>query len=260
MYKYTKFVTEKRFNDWEKQFDTLHEGQEFSHLIDSISNFLEIEYTKGIDKFTNIVENLFKRFKNKIGMVSLIVSLLLGSYMTVAKISDLLDKSGYNKTEKEIIIKKAEVKKPKKNENKKFLNAIAKSESSDPTDINQYGYIGKYQFGKMALTDLGLDDKIDVDKFRKNPKIFPERAQDRAMVKLLKINKEYLGDYIDKYEGKIISGVKITKSGLLAGSHLVGASDVKKFLDSNGRIIPKDGNNVPVTHYIKKFGGYQISI
>jgi hypothetical protein len=258
MYKYTKFITEKRFNDWEKQFDTLNEGQEFSHLIDSISHFLEIEYEKGIDKFTKVIETLFNRFKHKIGMISLIASILLGSYMTITKISDILDKSGFNKSEKEIILKKADYKKP--NETKKFLNAIAKSESSKPTDINQFGYIGKYQFGKMALIDLKLDTKIDADKFRKNPKIFSEKAQDRAMVKLLKINKQYLGDYIKKYEGKVISGVKITKSGLLAGSHLVGASDVKKFLDSNGTIIPKDGNNVPVTHYIKKFGGYQISI
>ena len=52
----------------------------------------------------------------------------------------------------------------------------------------------------------------------------------------------------------------ITLSGLLAGSHLVGAGAVKEFLDSSGKIVPKDGNDVPVTEYMKKFGVYHIEL
>jgi hypothetical protein len=111
----------------------------------------------------------------------------------------------------------------------------------------------------MALKDVGLDDKINTEKFRKNPNIWPEREQDRAMIKLLKKNKIYLGEYLSEFEGKMINGIKITKSGLLAGSHLVGAGAIKQFLDSNGQFVPKDGNGVPVTDYIKKFGGYHLT-
>jgi len=147
-----------------------------------------------------------------------------------------------------------------KNEIGRFLKALASKESSsNPKSINNLGYIGKYQMGKMALQDLDLDDTINAHKFKKNPSIFPEKAQDKAMVKLLKLNILYLGDYFNDFDGKIIGGVKITKSGLLAGSHLVGAGAVKKFLDSNGRIVPRDGNDVPVTEYIQKFGGYQLT-
>jgi len=147
-----------------------------------------------------------------------------------------------------------------KNEIGRFLKALASKESSsNPKSINSLGYIGKYQMGKMALQDLDLDDTINAHKFKKNPSIFPEKAQDKAMVKLLKLNILYLGDYFNDFDGKIIGGVKITKSGLLAGSHLVGAGAVKKFLDSNGRIVPRDGNDVPVTEYIQKFGGYQLT-
>ena len=51
------------------------------------------------------------------------------------------------------------------------------------------------------------------------------------MKQLLKNNKAYLGDYIDKWVGKKKNGIKITLSGLLAGAHLLGPSNVKNFLD-----------------------------
>ena len=178
--------------------------------------------------------------------------------MAKSSVLNVLNKVGLDKQKQEQIVSNIPIK-PNKNDVKKFLNAIASKESSmNPNSINRLGYIGKYQFGKQALEDLGLN-KITPHKFKKNPKIFPEHAQDKAMINLLKLNKKYLGDYINNYVGKIISGVKITKSGLLAGSHLVGASAVKQFLDSNGQIIPKDGNNIPVTEYIEKFGGFDLT-
>jgi hypothetical protein len=151
--------------------------------------------------------------------------------------------------------------KPQKNELRNFLRALAMRESSgDPKAINDLGYLGKYQFGKKALEDLDLHHKINSHKFKLNPRIFPEREQDKAMVKLLKLNRSYLGDHFNKFNGKIIKGIKITKSGLLAGSHLVGAGAVKQFLDSNGANVPRDGNNIPVTEYIQKFGGYNLDL
>ena len=64
---------------------------------------------------------------------------------------------------------------------------------------------------------------------------------------------------LTKYIGKTVNGTHITESGLLAGAHLVGPGGVKRFLTSNGRDDVKDANGTPVSSYIKKFAGYDIS-
>lgn len=260
---YNEFLLESQF----KRLEILYINENFDSFMDSIANFLNREFSVNTSGVEGKIIKLFRKFKGKIKILSLIVTLLIG-YMTISDITKLMNMSGFSETEQTEIVSVANIKdtvnkkiKPKiKNDNRKFLKLFANIESSNNWKaINKFGYIGSYQFGKQALIDLGLDDKIDVNKFRLNPAIFPQHAQDKAMIKLLFLNKKYLGDYIEIFEGKIIAGVKISKSGLLAGSHLVGASDVKKFLDSNGKYIPKDGNNVPVTEYIKKFGGYNLT-
>jgi len=265
MYKYNDFLVEKQFKKWE----SLILNESFDSLMDSVSKFLDKEFTLDTSRFEEKVVKLLRRFKGKVRIVTTIISLLLTSYLSSDKINELMTKSGYTKTEQQEIIANLKVDdthtksikhKTKTSGNKNFLNALAQRESTnDWKSVNKFGYIGKYQFGKQALEDLGLDDKIDSHKFKLNPAIFPTHAQDKAMVELLKKNTEYLGDYIENFEGKMVAGVKITKSGLLAGSHLVGAGAIKQFLDSSGRIIPKDGNDVPVTEYIKKFGGYNLT-
>ena len=64
---------------------------------------------------------------------------------------------------------------------------------------------------------------------------------------------------LDKYVGKTIKGIYITESGLIAGAHLLGVGNVKKFLKSNGRKIPRDGYGTPITEYLSRFSGYDIS-
>lgn len=266
MLKYNEYLLELEYKKWEFLYDSTNEG--FSSLMDRIDAFLDKEYEIDLDKFESTVLNLFNRFKNKIGIVAIIASLLVGTYLTGSKVRELIQKSNIEPAKQEEVIKKVEEKehkktftfKKKKNDLFKFLKALAQKESSlDPTNVNRLGYIGKYQFGKMALKDVGLEDKISTVKFKKNPSIWPEKEQDKAMIKLLKKNRDYLGEYLSQFEGKTIGGVKITKSGLLAGSHLVGAGAVKQFLDSNGQFVPKDGNGVPVTDYIKKFGNYNLT-
>lgn len=268
MLNWNEYLLELEFKKWESLSEATNEG--FSSLMDRIDAFLDKEYEINTDKFEEIALNLLKRFKGKIKILTIIATLLLGSYFGLSKLSQLIDKAGITSTQKEQIINSAQHKNinkksvsritKAKDEIGKFLKHLAKRESSSrPKITNDLGYIGKYQMGQMALKDLELDDKINAEKFRKNPAIFPEKMQDKAMVKLLKLNKQYLGDYINDFDGKNIGGVKITKSGLLAGSHLVGAGAVKRFLDSNGQFVPKDGNGVPVTDYIEEFAGYNLT-
>jgi hypothetical protein len=64
---------------------------------------------------------------------------------------------------------------------------------------------------------------------------------------------------IQKYSGRIINGVEITESGLVAAAHLGGAGSVKKYLRSNGRNGFKDGFGTSLSSYIRKFSNYDIS-
>ena len=133
-----------------------------------------------------------------------------------------------------------------------FKQAIAIKESQGLYKlVNPFGYMGKYQFGKSALRAVGISD---TKKFLNSPQL-----QERAFKALLSKNKWELRKEIKRYEGKVINGVKITESGLLAAAHLGGAGSVKKYLRSNGTQGFKDGFGTSLRSYMKKFGGYDTS-
>lgn len=142
-----------------------------------------------------------------------------------------------------------------------FIHSIGESESSnvwDKTRLNSQ-YIGWFQFGNAAFEEckkLGLD----VDKYGKNNFLNNPNAQKLWFEALLRTNRKYLSDIILKWNFKHIKNVKssVTESGILMGAHLVGHSACRTFFESNGDIIPKDGNGVPITVYIEKFSGYEL--
>ena len=74
---------------------------------------------------------------------------------------------------------------------------------------------------------------------------------------LLSKNKWVLKDEIEKFSGKVVGGVKVTESGILAAAHLGGAGSVKKFLNSNGTRKCKDDYGTSVKTYMRDFGGYE---
>ena len=117
--------------------------------------------------------------------------------------------------------------------------------------VNPYGYMGKYQFGKSTLRTVGI---YDFKEFLRNAE-----WQDKAFKALIARNKWQLRNEIKKYSGKVINGIEITESGLVAAAHLGGAGSVKKYLRSNGRSGFKDGFGTSLSSYLKKFGGYDVS-
>lgn len=134
----------------------------------------------------------------------------------------------------------------------RFLDDIGFTESGNRYHItNPWGYMGKYQFGKSTLKGLGYD--ISRKEFLNNPEL-----QEEAMLSLLLHNKEKLQRYIDKYSGRIINGVEISESGILAAAHLGGESSVRKYFES-GKVF-KDGNGTKITTYLSKFSGYDIKL
>jgi hypothetical protein len=133
-----------------------------------------------------------------------------------------------------------------------FKQKLAFKESGGVLDrVNSYGYMGKYQFGRSTLRTVGV---YDFQEFLKNGV-----WQDKAFNALLAKNKWELRREIPKYCGRVINGVKITESGLLAAAHLGGAGSVRKYLRSNGRNGFKDGFGTSLKSYMKKFGGYDVS-
>lgn len=131
-----------------------------------------------------------------------------------------------------------------------FKEAIAFKESQGKySKVNSLGYLGKYQFGKSTLASIGIKDSM---LFLRNHKM-----QEKAFIALLKKNKWELRKVIKEYRGKMIDGVRITESGILAAAHLGGAGSVRKFLESNGRKKCKDNYGTSVKSYMKEFGGYE---
>lgn len=131
-----------------------------------------------------------------------------------------------------------------------FKQALAHKESQGKYNkINSLGYLGKYQFGIETLKSIGINDS---NRFINSPKL-----QEKAFVTLLSKNKYELQDYINDFEGKVVAGIKITESGILAAAHLGGAGSVKRFLNSNGEKKREDEYGTSVRSYMKDFGGYE---
>lgn len=133
-----------------------------------------------------------------------------------------------------------------------FNRKMRKRESPIWTKVNQYGYIGTYQFGRSALIATGYGH-ITVDSFKINPYIWPPEEQEKAMNRLIKINKKILAKFIEEYKGDTIKGIVVTEHGLLAAAHLGGAGGTIKFLKSKGTYDPEDANGTHISTYLREF-------
>jgi hypothetical protein len=133
----------------------------------------------------------------------------------------------------------------------KFLEDIGFRESTNNYHaVNQFGYLGKYQFGRKTLNALGYEN-VSNREFLENHSI-----QEEAMYALLNHNRKVLRRQISKYVGETVAGIYITESGLLAAAHLAGQGNVRKFLRKGYEF--KDGNGTKMTSYMVKFSNYKL--
>lgn len=131
-----------------------------------------------------------------------------------------------------------------------FLDRMGLIESgNDYKAKNKFGYIGKYQFHPSLIKKLGY--KETKQGFLNNPLV-----QEEAMLTLLIYNKKLMKSHIKKYDNKIVNGVLVTESGILASTHLAGPNNVKRWLDSGIRF--KDGFGTSIKKYMVKFAGYDL--
>tara|TARA_R100000935_G_scaffold21876_1_gene40331 strand:+ start:5476 stop:6129 length:654 start_codon:yes stop_codon:yes gene_type:complete len=133
-----------------------------------------------------------------------------------------------------------------------FKEALGFKESrGDYATINEFGYLGKYQFNINTLKMVGV---YSADRFMKDSKL-----QEAAFAAYTSRNKWILRRDIKRYVGRTVGGVHITESGILAAAHLAGAGNVKKFLRSGGAIGFSDAFGTSIGYYLKKFSGYDTS-
>lgn len=133
-----------------------------------------------------------------------------------------------------------------------FREALAFKESrGDYFVTNTLGYLGKYQFGIGTLRLMGV---YNPSNFLKSPEL-----QERVFEINLARNKWILRRDIPRFVGKKINGIEVTESGILAAAHLAGAGNVKRYLRSNGKMEVADAYGTTITHYLKRFRGYDMS-
>ncbi|WP_435577835.1 peptidoglycan-binding protein LysM [Gilvibacter sp.] len=133
-----------------------------------------------------------------------------------------------------------------------FREALAFKESQGRyTVVNQFGYMGKYQFGKATLRMIGVYDASD---YLQSPEV-----QEEAFAVYTSRNKWVLRRDINRFVGRTINGVKVTESGILAAAHLAGPGNVKKYLRSGGTVGFNDAFGTSIRYYMRKFAGYDTS-
>ncbi len=170
-----------------------------------------------------------------------------------------------------------------------FLEALAFFESRGKVDEeNPQGFLGLYQMGEEALIDVGyytwegdatgkevndwtgrwtgLDGINDKEDFKEN-----EAVQKKAIFEFHKLNWLRIElKNLDRFVGQtfIVNGkrIPITEFGILAGAHLKGIGrvgavinkqqGVRQFLESGGRVDPRDGNGTPISKYMEFMAGF----
>lgn len=139
----------------------------------------------------------------------------------------------------------------------RFINDLGFRESGNNwMSVNQIGCFGEFQFHESTLWYLGYR-KITLKKFMANPSIFPPEMQVKALKTLIKVNQVFLMDY-EHFIGDSIKGIRITRSGMIAASHLGGAGSLQKFLNSRGEINKKDMFGTAISDYLKNFSYYDL--
>lgn len=154
-----------------------------------------------------------------------------------------------------------------------FFAAMRQRESSDNYKaVNSYGYLGAYQFGEAALIDLGYAPrdgnvydnvfsagflgKNGIDsrqEFLNSP--FEQDAAASAWFALLWSRIRY--NDLEFYDGQTLNGVLLTKSGMIAASHLVGTGGLLTFIRSGGTSYQKDAYGTGIVDYLTLFANYE---
>lgn len=149
--------------------------------------------------------------------------------------------------------------KPSKSTREKELTRLAsavrlRESSNDYTVVNEFGYMGAYQFGMGRLCDLGLTAR-EGDKF-----VWVNPYSEELFLKSPDIQDAmfmvHIMDLAEKCEYYLKFTEDITLSGLAMGAHLGGMGGVEKYFKRGHDT--KDAYGTSIGDYMKEFSGYNI--
>ena len=152
-----------------------------------------------------------------------------------------------------------------------FAALRARESGGDYSVVNRFGYAGAYQFGEAALIDLGyaprdsnVYDNIyskgfsgkngigSLADFLRSP-----AEQDKAAgawFTLLWSRVRYFD--LEFYAGQTLNGIALTKTGMIAATHLLGTQKLIDFVKSGGVVTSSDANGTTLVDYLRQFAGY----
>ena len=126
--------------------------------------------------------------------------------------------------------------------------------------VNEFGYLGKYQMGKSALTEIGFYKDGQYTATANMLGVYSDEdflntplAQEVAIQYYTKRVWGYMQTYeCDQYIGQTVNGVVVSQAGLIAGAHLVGVGAVRNFFKGGN---PQDGYGTTVKSYMELMDG-----
>lgn len=155
-----------------------------------------------------------------------------------------------------------------------FLVALRMMESGgDYQAVNTLNFLGAYQFGEAALIDLGYV-RADGDAYDNNysggwtskhgidsPEEFlaSKSVQDKAAVAWVKLMWHYIeAEDLHRHAWTEVGGVRLTPSGMLAATHLLGTGALEEFIATDGRSDPRDPYGMPVSSYMIRMARVEV--
>lgn len=149
----------------------------------------------------------------------------------------------------DVSVKKIPLSKPTPTE--LFMRKVALIESGGKhTVTNEFGMMGKYQFSPSTVRVLGF--KVSQREFLRN-----SHLQDTVMMAYMKANHRELEPLINRYNGKVVNGVKVTRAGILAGAHFAGSHGVKQYFNGTGQNVT-DARGTTLTKYMTYFSNFHL--
>ncbi len=139
--------------------------------------------------------------------------------------------------------------------------------------VNTLNFLGAYQFGEAALTDLGFV-RYDGNAFDNNYSggwtgkhgvystrdfLNSRRAQDLAAREWVELMWHYIElQNLDAYAWSEVGGITLTPSAMLAATHLLGPDSLAQFVRSNGTVDLRDPYGTPISRYMTQLADYHI--
>ncbi|WMS42857.1 calcium-binding protein [Acuticoccus sp. MNP-M23] len=153
-----------------------------------------------------------------------------------------------------------------------YFDALAMRESSDNyAAVSSLGYLGRYQLSEPALQEIGYyaGDSTAAQDFvgrwtgrgginSKADFLGSPAVQDAAAREYTAWNWDTLSQYgYNVYAGQTLNGHRMTLSGILGATWLVGFAGMRAFLDSGGTSARADGYGTSMLEYLSLFNDFQ---